>query len=88
MRYISTPKKLKKKKARYDTIKERAEAKFIKRQLINKNGAICAICGRAIKDMNDCTLDHIIPVSKGGLTTIDNCQLAHFKCNIEKGDSI
>ncbi|MBQ9160843.1 MAG: HNH endonuclease [Methanobrevibacter sp.] len=58
---------------------------FIKSQLINKNGAVCAICGQPIKDMKDCTIDHIRPISKGGLTIIENCQLSHKKCNQAKG---
>lgn len=61
--------------------------KFIMRQLINKNGAICAICGKEITDMKDCTVDHIKPRALGGLTTIENCQLAHLECNRKKGDS-
>lgn len=66
----------------------RAETKaraFIRRQLINSKGNICAICGKPITDMKDCTIDHIVPVSKGGLTTLENCQLAHQKCNSMKG---
>lgn len=59
---------------------------FIKRQLINSGGAICGVCGKPITDMKDCTIDHIKPLSKGGMTTIENCQLAHFKCNQLKGN--
>lgn len=59
---------------------------FIRKQLIAKNGAVCAICGRPIIDMKDCTIDHIIPLSHGGLTTLENCQLAHRQCNLAKGD--
>lgn len=65
---------------------ERREIQFIKRQLINSKGAICGICGKPIEDMKDCTIDHIRPLSKGGQTTLENCQLAHFKCNLLKGD--
>lgn len=61
--------------------------KFIKKQLINSKGNICAICGKPIENMKDCTIDHIIPVSKGGMTTVENCQLAHTKCNQLKGNS-
>ncbi len=61
--------------------------KFIMRQLINKNGAVCGICGKEITDMKDCTIDHIKPRALGGLTVIENCQLAHLKCNQKKGDS-
>lgn len=61
--------------------------KFIKKQLINHNGAVCAICGRPILDMKDCTIDHIKPRVRGGLTTIENCQLAHLDCNQAKDDA-
>lgn len=86
MRYISTPKKAKRKKVRATGRGEHEAVKFIKKQLINKNGSVCALCGQPIIDMKDCTIDHIVPVSKGGLTTIDNCQLAHSDCNVKKGD--
>lgn len=59
--------------------KETRSRQFIRRQLINKNGATCALCGKSIETMKDCTIDHIVPISKGGLTTIENCQLAHKK---------
>lgn len=60
----------------------------IKRQLINSKGAICGICGKPIANMKDCTIDHIIPISRGGMTTLDNCQLAHKLCNRMKGSRI
>jgi 5-methylcytosine-specific restriction endonuclease McrA len=69
-------------------LKERRTKQFIRKQLINKNGAVCAICGNPIETMKDCTIDHIIPISKGGLTTIENCQLAHKSCNVKKGDKV
>lgn len=70
----------------YD-LRDAKTCRFIKRQLINEHGAVCAICGRPIDDMKDCTLDHIRPRSKGGLTTIENCQLAHYDCNQAKDDT-
>ena len=66
--------------------KETKERAFIRRQLINSKGAICELCGKPITDMKDCTIDHIIPVSKGGLTTLDNCRLAHKLCNVRRGN--
>jgi 5-methylcytosine-specific restriction endonuclease McrA len=32
------------------------------------------------------SLDHIVPVSKGGTHTRDNVQAAHLRCNQAKGD--
>jgi len=34
------------------------------------------------------TVEHIIPISKGGTHTWDNVAPAHAKCNFEKGDSL
>lgn len=72
---------------RHEGIKESREVQFIKRQLINSKGNICGICGEPIEDMKECTVDHIKPVSKGGLTTVDNCRLAHRECNRLRGNS-
>lgn len=66
---------------------EHQQIKFIKKQLIQKGGAICALCGEPILDMKDCTVDHIKPKSRGGMTTMENCQLAHRDCNIQKGNT-
>lgn len=34
------------------------------------------------------TLDHVIPLSKGGTHTYDNVAAAHWKCNMDKGDRL
>ena len=70
----------------YEGKKETATRQFIKKQLINSKGNVCALCGKPITNMKDCTIDHIIPISKGGLTTIENCQLAHRECNLIRGN--
>ena len=62
-------------------------------------GGRCRICGRmcdfddyVIRDGdkivgdNYPSIDHIKPLSKGGLHTWENVQLAHKKCNSEKSD--
>lgn len=46
----------------------------------------CAICGQSILSIKDAHVDHIIPWSKGGTTTIDNAQLTHIHCNCSKGN--
>mgnify|MGYP002740105201 CR=1 FL=1 len=68
--------------------KEWKYQKAIMNQLINSKGAICGICGKSIGNMKHCTVDHIIPISKGGQTTLENCQLAHVWCNRKKGNKI
>lgn len=69
-------------------------------KLFKKDKGICKICGlkcdfNSIKYVNGkkCssiyypTIDHIIPLSKGGLHSWNNIQLAHLSCNSSKGAS-
>jgi len=44
----------------------------------------CVQCGSSI----NLQLDHIIPYSKGGATSLDNLQLLCKKCNMEKSNKI
>lgn len=60
----------------------------IKLQLLWQNGKRCAICGRKIKDLDDLTIDHIVPLAKGGRNAIENYQLAHKACNEAKGSML
>lgn len=53
---------------------------------------ICQICHHRVDrtldgrtDPMGPTLDHIIPLAKGGLHSYANCQLAHRRCNSLKG---
>jgi len=57
----------------------------IKRQLWQKS-QLCGICGKQLPGEKMATLDHIKPISKGGQNSIKNIQLAHWKCNNEKGN--
>lgn len=68
---------------------EAARAKILKTQ------TICGICGKPV-DLSlkyphplSPTIDHIIPVSKGGHPSdISNLQLAHRCCNRAKSDKL
>lgn len=61
----------------------------------------CAICGKLVDktipyknnkgefNVWSATVDHIIPISKGGHPSdLDNLQLTHFKCNRQKSDKL
>ena len=67
------------------------------KKLIQRDGLKCAICGGEC-DPNDRgwsqwvgpmspSLDHIIPLAKGGGHTWDNVQVAHMICNSRKKDT-
>jgi 5-methylcytosine-specific restriction endonuclease McrA len=57
----------------------------------------CALCNELIpvppiggeRDISvwSLTMDHIVPVSKGGTNRVDNLQPAHFRCNKRKGNN-
>lgn len=54
-------------------------------ELKRKYGSRCLCCGKKA----DLTIDHIVPLSRGGLSTADNIQPLCQKCNNErKGDKI
>lgn len=57
--------------------------------LIRKNGDLCQICNKPIENKTgpwSPSVDHIIPLAKGGTHTPDNIQLTHKLCNNRKGD--
>lgn len=45
---------------------------------------VCANCG----DLGDLTLDHIVPISKGGTARLDNVQWLCRSCNSAKGSKV
>ena len=67
-------------------------------RLYSKDRGICYLCGKPCdwKDMdsegnahnNYPSIDHVIPLSKGGTHTWDNIKLAHRGCNTAKRDKI
>jgi len=52
---------------------------------MNRDGFQCVKCGASGKDAN-LEVDHIIPISKGGKSTMDNLETLCFKCNRGKSD--
>lgn len=54
----------------------------------------CGICGQLVDssarwpEPGSPSLDHIVPLSKGGHHIESNVQLAHLECNISKGDRV
>lgn len=69
------------------------------KRLYELEGGICYLCGEPT-DFNDYeirngsmvtgnrypSIDHVIPLSKGGTHAWDNVRLAHRRCNILKSD--
>jgi 5-methylcytosine-specific restriction endonuclease McrA len=68
--------------------------KFIDTEIFERDDYICQICFEPIypflrwPDPLAASLDHIIPISKGGNHTRDNAQVSHLRCNLVKGDRV
>ena len=58
--------------------------KVDRRFVAERDQWLCGICGGKV-ERADVSVDHIIPMSLGGLHAYDNAQLAHKICNIRKG---
>lgn len=48
--------------------------------------ATCHICKQQISNIDDAEVDHIVPFSSGGATSLENAGLSHRFCNRSKGD--
>ena len=62
----------------------------LREKIKERDGYTCQICGLSNKDEPNLLLeiDHIIPLSKGGMTTEGNLQILCWRCNRSKGAKI
>lgn len=67
---------------------------FSRLSVFERDGWVCQICGEAIdrdavaKSPLSASLDHIIPLSKGGEHSMSNTQCSHLRCNMMKSDKM
>lgn len=53
-------------------------------EIYERDGDLCGICGTLVIPAER-SLDHIVPIARGGAHTYANLQLAHRRCNYSKG---
>jgi 5-methylcytosine-specific restriction endonuclease McrA len=58
---------------------------FSRRNLYRRDGFRCQYCGRK-RNTADLSIDHVVPRSRGGRTTWENCVLSCIPCNVRKGN--
>lgn len=64
--------------------KKGAFVESVDRQVVfERDGGVCQLC-RLPVDADDWHLDHVIPLSRGGLHCYSNVQVAHPRCNMVK----
>ena len=62
-----------------------------RREVFDRDEWRCQVCKEPVDqtlrwpDPLSATLDHVVPLSRGGRHAPDNVQLAHFICNVRKG---
>lgn len=64
---------------------------FVKTDVYDRDDWRCGLCAEGVDreliwpDPMSVSLDHVVPLSKGGTHTLDNVQCAHLVCNLQKG---
>lgn len=71
-------------------IQRSAMTNDLREAIKQRDNYTCCICGNSVLKEPNLLLevDHIIPVSKGGVTEADNLQTLCWRCNRNKGNSI
>jgi len=70
-----------------DYMKIKTTVRFSRSNVYLRDDGHCQYCGCHI-ERKVATLDHVLPVSKGGKTTWDNCVTACGPCNSHKSDKL
>jgi 5-methylcytosine-specific restriction endonuclease McrA len=68
-----------------DYMKPKLSVRFSRGNIYLRDNGECQYCGDRI-ERKEATLDHVIPVSKGGKSVWDNCVTACAPCNSNKSD--
>lgn len=67
---------------------------IVPREVFERDGWMCGICsepvdaGRRYPDPQSASLDHVVPLSRGGGHILSNVQCAHLFCNLSKGNRV
>lgn len=67
----------------YIRIPYRLSMPLTRRGLLNRDGHECQYCGASEGTL---TIDHVLPRSRGGQTSWENCVIACGRCNHRKGN--
>ncbi len=69
---------------RYNSVPSK-EVPFSRKNVYRRDNYTCQYCGKRFR-AEELTIDHVIPRSRGGRTSWENCVLACVRCNLRKGD--
>ena len=69
----------------------RGAPRYLNAEIFERDGWVCQLCDAPVDrslnypDTGSASLDHILPLSRGGHHVHANVQLAHLFCNLSKG---
>lgn len=69
----------------YVNPRRRRGLRFTKKRVYARDNYICQYSGKKLRP-SDATIDHILPKSRGGKSTFENCVTCSRDINIKKGD--
>ncbi|HEX7578773.1 MAG TPA: HNH endonuclease [Thermoanaerobaculia bacterium] len=65
----------------------RHDVKFSRHNIYVRDGNRCQYCGKRFQT-SELSLDHVVPLSRGGPSTWDNVVCACLPCNVRKGNKL
>ena len=65
----------------------RQEVKFSRGNIYLRDGNRCQYCGKKFSS-SELSLDHVVPISRGGKSTWENVVCACLPCNVRKGNKL
>lgn len=72
--------------ARFDKVPKR-RPKFCAKAIWERDGGTCQYTGRKLRP-HEGNIDHIVPISRGGASSWENCVLADRRVNSRKGNKL
>jgi 5-methylcytosine-specific restriction endonuclease McrA len=75
--FVKLPRRMRRKHVKRERHKHLRDLPILFEVLVLLHGRVCQACGAKY----DLTIDHILPVIKGGRTTIENLQILCRHCN-------
>lgn len=79
---------IKENRARRDAAKKAAYPVVSLAAIRERDGLWCYLCEQTIDDERKVTIDHVVPIARGGTHTEDNLRVAHQSCNSWKHDRL
>lgn len=73
---------------RFQRGEDRRRCKAEKRERWNRGPRVCCWCGTPFEKYEDATVEHVLPLSRGGSNRVENIRLACEPCNKARGNGV